>query len=286
VSLLHMATSGDFIDAELSYRLESGEWLPSLAFVDALQREQPELGAEREMVGGGWMLYGGPGSPVNHIIGMGLQGPVSAEEMDRVEDFYRSRHSVCEVVVSPYADMSLMHELGKRGYRVTEWNSVLTRRTVAGERFDSHGVEVERVKAHQAALWSEVVAGGWADIVAVRAEIFVPLALAPNAICFLAILDGKPAGGAGGSTFPESGIAPFYGAATLPEYRNRGVQNALFQARLGAAAEAGCDLAMVCTQPGTVSQRNAERNGFRVAYTKVAMQRSFQAKGDGRSPLD
>jgi GNAT superfamily N-acetyltransferase len=88
-------------------------------------------------------------------------------------------------------------------------------------------------------------------------------------------LGGKPAGGAAGSVYPEPGIAPFYGAATLPEYRNRGVQNALFQARLRAAAAAGCDLAIVCTQPGSLSQRNAERNGFRVAYTKVAMQREF-----------
>jgi hypothetical protein len=52
-----------------------------------------------------------------------------------------------------------LYELGKRGYRVTEWNSVLMRGMVAGDCCDTQGVEVEAVKAHQATLWSEVVAG-------------------------------------------------------------------------------------------------------------------------------
>ena len=265
--------SQDFVDAAFSYRLESAEWRPTLDLIDALQRDQPELGAARELAAGGWMMYGGPNSPMNHIIGMGLQGPVTAEEVDRVEEFYRSRKSICEVVVSPYADMSLMQELGKRGYRVTEWNSVLMRRIEAGEGFDTRGVVVEVVNADQARLWAETVAAGWADITTVSPDLFMPMARAANGINFLAKLDGKAAGGAAGSVFPEAGIAPFYGAATLPEFRGRGVQSALFQARLRAAAQAACDLAIVCTQPGSVSQRNAERNGFRVAYTKVAMQR-------------
>jgi hypothetical protein len=31
----------------------------------------------------------------------------------------------------------------------------------------------------------------------------------------------------------------------------------------------GCDLAMMCAQPESASQRNAERNGFRVVYTRI-----------------
>jgi hypothetical protein len=52
-------------------------------------------------------------------------------------------------------------------------------------------------------------------------------------------------------------------------------QNALFQARLRDAKAAGCELAVVCTQPASGSQRNAERNGFRLAYTKVVLVRSW-----------
>jgi GNAT superfamily N-acetyltransferase len=262
-----------FIDQAFSYRLESAEFLPSIEWIDSLAHQRPELGAERQMVAGGWMMYGGPQSPANHIIGMGLGGPVSKEEIDCVEDFYRRRQSICEIVVSPYADMSLPTHLGERGYRITEWNSVLTRKLAPDDRFDSGGIDIREVRREEARQWAEILTRGFAEFPGVTPEMFMPMATAPNAMSFLAYIDGQPAGGAAGSVFPREGIAPLYGAATLPEFRNRGVQNALFQARLHKAAGAGCEWAVVCTQPGTVSQRNAERNGFQVAYTKVAMQR-------------
>lgn len=263
------------IDAAFSYRLEGAEFLPTIDLVDAFAREKPELGAEREKIAGGWAFYGGPQSPANHIIGMGLHGPVSKEEFDRVEEFYRKHQSICEVVVSPYADMSLMQHLGARGYRVTEWNSVLIRSISPQESFDAGNLEIRPVSREGAAAWAELVASAWADVTVVPPDLFVPFATGPHAMCFVAHVDGKPAGGAGGSLFPAEGIAALYGAATLPEFRGRGVQNALLQARLRAAADAGCRLAAVCTFPGSVSQRNAERNGFRIAYTKVAMQRQL-----------
>ncbi|HUV89752.1 MAG TPA: hypothetical protein VMY80_08870 [Anaerolineae bacterium] len=38
-----------------------------------------------------------------------------------------------------------------------------------------------------------------------------------------------------------------------------------------AAREQGCDLALVLTSPGSDSQRNVERAGFRLAYTKAVL---------------
>ena len=35
----------------------------------------------------------------------------------------------------------------------------------------------------------------------------------------------------------------------------------------------GCDLATAATLPGSVSQRNYERHGFRVAYTRATLVR-------------
>lgn len=43
--------------------------------------------------------------------------------------------------------------------------------------------------------------------------------------------------------------------------------------RLQEASRAGCEYAVVSTQPGGGSQRHMERRGFRVAYTKVVMAR-------------
>jgi hypothetical protein len=51
--------------------------------------------------------------------------------------------------------------------------------------------------------------------------------------------------------------------------RRRGLQSALIRARMRYAAEHGCDLAMLVAEPGSHSQRNAERRGFRIAYTRT-----------------
>ena len=82
-------------------------------------------------------------------------------------------------------------------------------------------------------------------------------------------------GAAAGALFREAGIAALYGTATLPEFRRRGVQSALIARRLHEAALAGCEYAVVSTQPGSGSQRNMERRGFRVAYTKIVMVREW-----------
>jgi ribosomal protein S18 acetylase RimI-like enzyme len=263
----------NFVDNALSYRLESAEWLPTIAIIEGLKRNRPGSAAERMLVSGGWVMYAEPNSPMNHAIGMGLQGPVSDAEFDAVEEFYRSGECVCEIVASPYADLSLFAHLGARGYTITEWNSVLMRRLGSDEQFDRGGVDVRRAGPGDASDYSSVLARGFGHVVG--PEVFLPMLEAPNAICFVASVDSMPAGAAGGSAHPDAGLASLYGAATLPEFRNRGIQNALFQARLKAAAEAGCEIASVCTQPGTTSQRNAERNGFRLAYTKAAFQRRW-----------
>ncbi len=88
---------------------------------------------------------------------------------------------------------------------------------------------------------------------------------------FLARRDGAPAGGA--SLRLSEGVAHLCGAATLPAHRRRGVQSALLAARLFVAAEAGCDVAVVITQPGSKSQENVERQGFHLLYARAILLR-------------
>jgi hypothetical protein len=54
-------------------------------------------------------------------------------------------------------------------------------------------------------------------------------------------------------------------------YRRRGAHSAVIRARLVEAAARGCDLITAGTLPGSVSQRDYERQGFQVAYTKATM---------------
>jgi hypothetical protein len=88
-----------------------------------------------------------------------------------------------------------------------------------------------------------------------------------DALSFLAELDGQPI--AAGALAVYDGVALLAGASTVPESRKQGAQLALLDARLRCAAERGCDLAMMGAAPGSASQRNAERQGFRIAYTRI-----------------
>jgi GNAT superfamily N-acetyltransferase len=67
----------------------------------------------------------------------------------------------------------------------------------------------------------------------------------------------------------HDGVALFGGSATIPELRRRGLQAALLQERLRYAFDHGCDLAMMVAEAGSNSQRNAERKGFKIAYTRI-----------------
>ena len=86
---------------------------------------------------------------------------------------------------------------------------------------------------------------------------------------YVALRDGVIAGGA--SFRMAEGVAQLAGAATAPAHRRRGVQTALLSARLADAAAAGCDVAVVTTQPGSKSQQNVQRQGFDLLYTRAIL---------------
>ena len=119
-------------------------------------------------------------------------------------------------------------------------------------------------------LWAETAARGWiespelADFMLTLSQIS---AQRRNTVSFLAELSGRPV--ATGAMSLCGGVALLAGASTIPEARKQGAQLALLDSRLRYAAEHGCDVAMMCAQPGSASQRNAERQGFRIAYTRI-----------------
>jgi GNAT superfamily N-acetyltransferase len=86
---------------------------------------------------------------------------------------------------------------------------------------------------------------------------------------YIALRDGVIAGGA--SLRMADGIAQLTGAATAPVHRRRGIQTALLSARLADAAAAGCDVAVVTTQPASKSQQNVQRRGFDLLYTRAVL---------------
>ncbi len=274
----------DFVDLEFARRLEMAETiLPNC--LEALQRHNPATPCEAEEVAGGVAFFGGKDYPSNQMVGMGLYGEVTALDMDRVEHFFRSRGVPSTVVVSPLSDMSLPALLGERGYRIAEFNSVLIRRINAEEPFEPPaGIVIERVTRQNVSSWTHTLAKGFSQEVTVGEDVFGGFATLPGALAFLARIDGEAAGGCAGRIIPEARIAALFGASTLPEFRGRGVQSALIALRLHEAAKAACEYAVVSANPGSGSQRNMERRGFRVAYTKLVMRREWPEMPAGVMP--
>ncbi|HUK42850.1 MAG TPA: GNAT family N-acetyltransferase [Candidatus Bathyarchaeia archaeon] len=274
----------DFVDLEFARRLEMAEMIfPDC--LEAIRSYSPSDPAQTLHVAGGIAFFGGVTYPANQMVGLGLYGEVAAADLDRVEEFFRSRGVASTVVLSPLADESLRVLLGERGYAIAEFNSVLIRRLdMDAPLIVPAGVSVERVTPETIKPWMRTIAEGFAQDIEVAEDVFGGFAALPGALPFLARIEGKVVGGCGGRIIPEARMAALFGASTLPDFRCRGVQTALIAQRLHEAAHAGCEYAVVSTHPGSGSQRNMERRGFRLAYTKAVMRRGWpEATASGRT---
>ncbi len=263
------------IDFTLARRIEWAEALAGRAFALAARAANPAGGAAAEPHCGGWALYSGAGSPVNQALGVGLDGPVEAAVFEALESFFFDRGEPAIYEICPFSDPSLLPLLAERGYRMTELSQVLFRSI---ENFvpsaPPAGLEVARATPEESMHWSEIVARGFfegetapADLV----EVMAGMAVAESTSAWLVRQDGASVGG--GSVQQAEGVVLFAGQSTLPAFRGRGVQAALIGEGLAYARTRGADLAAAMTLPGSGSQRNFERAGFRVAYTRVKVQR-------------
>ncbi len=144
----------DFVDLDFARRLEMAETITPDC-VEGLRRFDSTQPIAAETIAGGVAFFGGLTYPANQMVGMGLYGEVTGDDVDRVEQFFRSRGVPSTIVVSPLADLSLVTLLGQRGYRIAEFNSVLIRNIGADETFAPPAdVVIERVTPETARPWS------------------------------------------------------------------------------------------------------------------------------------
>lgn len=249
--------------------------MANAACVDSRRECQPQVGAEWTEVGGVYAMFDGPASPITQTFGLGLFEPFLAAEFDRIEEFFEQRgaptfHEVCSFVAPETFSL-----LGARGYSPIEASTVLIRPLSATSPAEAGGITVRSIDAAETALWSRVAADGWSsespEIRPFLEEIGVVVARARGVTCFIAEREGEPIATAALNV--HNGVALLAGAATIPSARRLGAQRELLRARLAFAAARGIELAMVVTQPGSASQRNAERQGFRPVYTRAKWQR-------------
>jgi hypothetical protein len=270
-----MTTSSEnypFADLSLARRLEKTEAHGNVEFVEARAKAFPDSGAEWLEVAGTYAMFDGESSPITQTFGLGMFQPITGSDLDTLETFFNERRADVFHEVCPLSDPSTLSLLNERGYRPIEFSSVLDRPIARGFHLqDSRNekIQVRLIEEGEEELWAETASRGWGesgDLVDFLRELGQVNAHS-DSLSFLAELDGQ-AIATGAMTICE-GVGLLAGASTVPEARRQGAQLALLDARLRYAAEHDCDIAMMAAQPGSGSQRNAERHGFRIAYTRV-----------------
>lgn len=265
------------VDQELARRLERAEGMIGASFADARNAHTP-IGATWREVDGTIAIFDGADSPLTQSFGLGTSGAVTAAMLDELEAFFGARGADAMHEVSPFAGVATLDLLIARGYRPIETSNVLV--------FDLadalpapppaaalHTRVIDR--AVDGAAWVETSVGGWSSDPAVagfvRALAEVNLA---NRAMSHHVVERAGIAIATASLGVHDAVALLAGASTLPAARGHGAQAALLAARLTEARARQCHVAMMAADVGSTSQRNAERRGFRVAYTRTKWRRA------------
>jgi len=267
------------MDFELARRVEMAEAVAMRSAAEAAQRRQPGAGIAVAEIAGGTAVFAGKDSPITQAIGVGINGPVSDSDLDQLEEFFRSRGAAVALELCPLVAITLYQALANRGYTLAEVSNVLVRdlteTALSPPEPAASGIVVRPIAPGEADLWTRTVAEGFAEFQPVTETLLDALSGMtdrPNAASFLAFVDAEVAGGA--AVAEHERVGGLFGASTLPQFRRRGVQSALLAARLAWMRERDCDVAVSITQPASGSQRNIERFGFRVAYTRTKLVRA------------
>ncbi len=260
-----------FSDLSLSRRLERAEGRACVEFAEAQRRLRPESGADWIECAGAYAAFNGVDSPVTQSFGLGIFEELSPASLDVIEGFFLDRAAPVFHEVSPFAGVAALDLLCMRNYRPIEISNILYRSVEKPATEHQSHISVRVIDSTESQLWTEVSTAGWAHEHPELRETLLQLGAIFSARqqspCFLAEVDGKP--GAAGVLSMHDNVALFGGASTVPELRRRGLQTALLHERMRYAFDHGCDLAMMVAVPGSDSQRNAERKGFRIAYTRT-----------------
>jgi ribosomal protein S18 acetylase RimI-like enzyme len=240
-------------------------------------------------IGGTHAVYAGPGQPFNKLAGLGF-APVEDRDFEVLEAGYDARSAEIRVEQSTLADPAVASLLTRRGYVLSGYENVLGLDLRAAHDDLSRlrdedlgrGLEIARAGPSDLRAWIATLTDGFLhpdrfdgppptesfprDVLE---GVLVDLGSATGTSLYMARRNGEIAGGA--SLRICTGLAQLTGASTLPAHRRRGVQSALLRARLLDAADSGCDLAVVTTEPASKSQQNVQRAGFALLYSRAVL---------------
>ncbi|KAJ5543631.1 hypothetical protein N7461_009634 [Penicillium sp. DV-2018c] len=227
------------------------------------------------------------GQQLNRTLGLGIKGRVTDSDLADIEALYAAANLTPCILLCPYADQSVLQALAMRSFVVEGFLNIYARSLheihvdfdpsldpPADLPFGSNML-VCRAPANDAGMGAFIhasVAGfkddGRSD--EVLRSLAETAALRGDTNLYFGKIDGQIAG-CGAMALMETKygrVAHLYIDSTTPHFRGRGVQQALIRARLIDAKRLGYDFATIHARPGIGTGRNAEKEGFGLAFTK------------------
>lgn len=212
-----------------------------------------------------------PSILINRVLGLGIYSQPTAEQLKEIKRIYSdagvSRFFLHVLPQSTGPDLErLLGECGFERYR--GWMKF--KRGTADVEPVATDLEVRRIGPDQAADFAAIAAPAF-DMADASQSIVAALANDPDWHLYMTFDDSRPAGT--GAVYIKGSFASIDWGATHPDFRRRGSQTAILNARISDALESGCTTIVTMTgeaAPGDPqhSYNNILKRGFTEAYLR------------------
>ena len=270
-----------FCDVGLAGRIEAAEAELIAASARAARARTGGADGFVDGIGGGVASFAGADSPFNKVAGVGFAGVPDEAEWAAVEAAFAERGAVTQVELAHLADPEIAPLLSDRGYRLEGQENVLglDLRAVPG-RVLPPGIEVRRSGAEEFDAWLAVVVEG---------PQYTPT---PTGAAVARRVPPRDHRERGSGTEPPPAWCGTWRCATacsrvgaeLTFRRRASLSSRGRRPRRSTGAgvcrprccrrgwstppSAGCEVAVITTQPGSKSQQNAQRRGFDLRHPR------------------
>lgn len=154
-----------FADAALAARIDRAEARMCAHIAESIRVNRPGPAPLILPISGGQAVYVGPSSPVNKVIGLGLDADLDVAGLERIEREWGDRGEPVRIEMSVLTDPSLGAALTDRGYRLHGFENVLglsLDRETPGPNIS--GVSVEVVTAAEFGTWIDIAVDAFMNL--------------------------------------------------------------------------------------------------------------------------
>lgn len=246
-----------------------------------------EIAEESRPILGGTAGRSFPGSWLNNAVGIGLNESFHEPEIDQLIAWMSEKGLPTRLEIAAFADEAFLRAIERRGFVLREFEWVFFRPLSTQEpacpiHTPPSEISIGRIDpadAERVREYATVTCRGFApsdkDVSESDLDVFSRCVRHARTSGFVAYVAGRIVGA--GAIDVWRNVGALFALAVLPEWRRKGVQQALIAARSNHAANAGATVATIGSRPGQSTERNVRRMGFQLGYTKVVMVRDFKS---------